>query len=93
MGVRYPRYIVTGKMSINDNSLEGVVLMEMGECDTFGNKGKKMPKSQKTHYLYKFEDIREAKRMGIPVDLASSITIAKDMRSRFLTPQNEEDNE
>lgn len=93
MGVRYPRYIVTGAMSINDVDLRGVVLMQLGECTWDGSKrskGSKMAKAQFDHYLYKFEDMKEAKRLGISNSLASCITVKKDRRSSFLTPKTED---
>jgi hypothetical protein len=83
-------------MRANDVSLKGAVVMDMGECtwDRRQSRGGKNPvtiePSQLTHRLFKFLDMKEAKRLGIPQDLAS-FAVNKEYVGKFLEKRDKDD--
>ncbi len=95
MGKKLTRYVVTGNVTANSVSLKGVVVMALGPCTWDGRTprgGKnpvKIPSTQLTHLKFKFEDMKQAKSMGIPPDLAF-LCFKKDLVGKFLTKKTKE---
>lgn len=78
--------MVTGNFKVNGIDLRGQVLMDMGQCTGSGNKATQ--KRDKTHRKFKFEQLKEARSIGVPKDFYELI-IAEDHVSFFLTKQEE----
>lgn len=64
------RYEILHNYRVNGTSLEGVRVILIGECTFSGNlkrpDGKALRKSDKTHYLLRFEDKKTPKELGVP---------------------------
>lgn len=78
--------MVTGRFAVNGIDLKGQVLMDMGPCTMSGTKARL--KSDQTHRKFKFENLKEARSIGVPKHFYE-LTIAENHVSLFLTKQEE----
>lgn len=55
---------------VNDVNIKGWRLIEIGVCSLSGNtkqkNGKRLPKADQTHVLFRFEDPKAKKLLGLP---------------------------
>lgn len=69
MGAKQPRYRCTGKVSINGQSVTGLLFVLKAENTFSGKKkAKGVPKRDLTHVTMAFDNPKEAKTLGL--DLA-----------------------